>query len=380
MKSTRLTSAHMELICNKKVLFLNGIRSDVPSGGNTATRTLRDLWSPLCELHERMIAPDSTKCPSWLYALKSFPAGLFVFWYRCSRQVWLEFFSRFSPWLLASTFVAYLRLRPEVVVFNHHSTFPYAWAFPGAKRIFVWHDVPSFKRGAGVLPAKDRNARGCARLERLFLKFSDASMVLSFSERRILSRLHNIHAALVPVLASSVQQRTLHVKPNTWLLIGNWTRPENCNGALKFFSAYLDLLSRATHGASGSFRVAGNGAGAFVGSLGRFLPNIGLLTIEATSHYVDLGEFSEAALLAPILEGAGIKLKTLEAWSYGIPVIGSSQAFSGLPTSIWRQGGLMVRSIEEMAELTMGWQATCDTLNRLEPAAAYQAYQSRVAA
>lgn len=53
------------------------------------------------------------------------------------------------------------------------------------------------------------------------------------------------------------------------------------------------------------------------------------------------------ALLAPIFSGGGIKTKVVEAFSYGLPVIGSTKAFEGLSMS--RDIGLIAHSSMDFA-------------------------------
>ena len=86
-------------------------------------------------------------------------------------------------------------------------------------------------------------------------------------------------------------------------------------------------------------------------------------------------DFNEFALIAPLESGAGIKLKTLEAWSASIPVIGTQQAFSGLPKSIWSPGGISESSIECLAALCADHDQFLQKVGRLKASKSFTQYQ-----
>jgi len=276
--------------------------------------------------------------------------------------------------------IAYWRFKPEIVVFNHHSSFCYAYFFQGSSRVFIWHDVPSFKRNISRKTSKNKDARMCSSIERVLLKQTNHSLVLSFADQRALRRLYQAQSWIIPVVDCQPQPRVKMSDPNTWLLIGNWDRAENCDGAIEFFRVYSDIANQINAIDLGHFLIAGNGSVNFLQELLRSNPQIKSLVMNAVPHYKNVAQFSEQALVAPVLKGAGIKLKTLEAWSFGVPVIGTTQAFSGLPSSIWRLGGLRVTSISELAKLCLDWDKTGQQLDALDPTSAYQQYLKAVGA
>lgn len=368
----------LDLIRGKRVLFINTIRSDLSSGGNTATQTLLRLWSPVCNLRLISLARDQSKESLLSYVVKSFPAPIFVVLYRYFHHIWLEFFARFSPWFLFSSLIAYWRFKPDIVVFNHHSSFCYAYFFKDSSHIFVWHDVPSFKRNISREDSKNKDSRICVSIERILVRQANYSLVLSFADQRVLRRLYQVQSWIIPVLDCQPQPRVKMSNPNTWLLIGNWDRVENCGGAGEFFKAYSDLSNQMSTKDQGHFQIIGNGAVNFLKGLVRSDPQIKKLKINAISRYENIAQFSGQALIAPVLEGAGIKLKTLESWSCDIPVIGTAQAFSGLPSTIWMLGGLRVASILELARICLDWDEVKKQLDTLDPISAYQAYLKSV--
>lgn len=362
------------LLAGRRVLFVNGIRSDQPSGGNTATQSLLSRWreSGLCELIELSLNPDQGESER-AFAIKTFPSALFVLWGRATGQVWLEFFRRVSPWLWIRCLWARWYIRPDVVIFNHHASFVFLGVFKGLARVLVWHDVPSLKQVPGIDRRED--ARRCAGLERCFNRQARHAVTFSFDDARALSLLHRIKPVVMPVIDGPAQPRDCEVRPGQWLLIGNWARIENAEGAEAFLRACADMVDRGQATASAGFHIAGHGSDAFVRQVIDRCPAVARLTLRVTARFDEVRDFDETALLAPLRQGAGIKLKTVEAWAAGIPVLGTAQAFTGLPASLWRRGGHRVDSVETLARLCLTEGALAVVLAELRPLEAYESYQ-----
>lgn len=363
-----------ELVAGRRVLLVNAIRSDVPSGGNTATRALISRWRTLdlCRPRELDLNPG-TGTSMLAFALATLPAALFVQWGRRSGRIWLEFLFRASPWLLMRCLWARWRLRPEVVVLNHHAAFLYRWAFAGCDSVLVWHDVPSLKRDDSRDVRRDK--RRCAAFERLAIRDATLHATFSFDDARALKLLHRRTAIVVPVIEPPNAPRTAAPRPGHWLLVGNWNRAENTEGAEAFLLACATLIARDEDTAPACFHVAGHNADGFVTQLRATHASLRHLDVRVTARYGEMRDFDETALLAPLLRGAGIKLKTIEAWAAGIPVVGTAQAFSGMPRRLWRQGGLRLPTIDAMARLCLEDGAFAQHEASLAPSAAYEAYR-----
>ena len=380
MRERTTAPSPLETMLNgRRVLFVNAIRSDVPSGGNTSTSMMLRRWRDggLCDLHLLELNPAAGRSRT-AFALLTMPAALVVLWSRLTGWVWLEFLLRGSPWLFLHCWLTSMRLRPEVVVFNHHAAFLYMHAFRGCRRVLVWHDMPSLKRNGGTYMARD--ARRCAALERMAVAKADLNVTFSFDDERALRMVHHRRAVVVPVIDNTARARDVQPRLGCWLLVGNWSRAENCEGAEAFLVACAALAIGGT-ASQAHFHVAGHGADLFVQRLRAAQPSVTQLDLQVTSRYRDMRDFDEVALLAPLRRGAGIKLKTIEAWAAGIPVVGTAQAFTGVPSRIWRLGGHRVASVEAMAQLCTG--GGCDfaqAIAALRPLNAYEAYRKAIRA
>lgn len=367
---------------DRRVLFVTSIRSDVPSGGRTATATLLRQLQRVADVRVLSLAPvgasGSGTAAALCFFLASLPGSIFVGVYRRTGWPWLEFLTRISPWFAIRCWWARLRDRPQIVVLNHHATFAYGWLFR-AGAVTVWHDVPSFKRDS----ERDmrRHSRICFWIERLLLMAArGGAITYSTADARVLRVMHGVAVELVPVIDPD-DYRPRAAGPRTFsvLLVGNWNRIENSEGAAALFDAYLELEAMMDSTSSGvTFHVAGVGADAFVAAWRRRSGGVSL-HIKTTASYADLRDFSsEMVMVAPLLRGAGIKLKTLEAWAAGLPVIGTKQAFTGLPLAARRAGGKCLRSVSEIARVCTD-AAQLEALCRsLDPAHALELYRCSV--
>lgn len=356
------------------LLFINGIRTDLSSGGLTSTKLiLKDLRKEN-ELFIFSLQPyfDNSKW-NWIQYLLSSPSPIFVLINRILKIRVCEFFLRFS--LFYCFWLIYIQLihRPKIIIFNHHSSFVYSIFFWRVKKIFIWHDLPNLKN---VINGK----KGCDRLlmfriERLFLKSSNLNYIFSFSEMSFIRRFYKCECRILPVVQNNYIRRSVNISKNRLLLIGNWNRPENYEGAFNFFVNYAKECQKNDQISIFEFHVAGSGAHYFVNNL------LGSLVIKLkfriSESYINISEFDELALLAPVETGAGIKLKTLEAWSVAMPVFGLKQAFSGLPHNVWTLGGARFETIESLVEICCDKIALISRLNTLRPIEAFSSYKSK---
>lgn len=366
-----------ELVTRRRVLVVNAIRGDVPSGGNTCTQVMLSHWrtQAQCVVEEFDINPRADRS-MLAFALATFPAAVFVQLGRLTGRVWLEFLFRASPWLFLRCLWVRWRRKPEVVVFNHHASFLYRFAFTGCHCVLVWHDVPSLKRDESRDTRKDK--RWCALFERLAIRGTEVNATFSFNDARALRLLHHRASVIVPVIDLPPMPRSTPPQLGRWLLVGNWTRAENTEGAEAFLLSCIALKASGAATNDAIFHIAGHGSQAFVNRLHSAHPSLQTLQLQVTARYGDMREFKEMALLAPLLRGAGIKLKTIEAWAAGIPVVGTAQAFTGMPPHIWRRGGLRAPTIEAMARICLSDNTIASTAAALDPIGAYRMYRQAV--
>jgi len=194
-----------------------------------------------------------------------------------------------------------------------------------------------------------------------------------------------MHRAIVDLLpavqVAACKAPALVKRAGVLLLVGNWHRAENRDGANAFFEALAGVGSEANRDCRiERFIVAGVGADSMVARLDRSTVGGRSPKIDAVSDYADLDHFDACALVAPILLGAGIKIKTLEAWRSAIPVLGTAQAFTGLAPAVWTQGGLRFHTLEDLAAYCCSDFTHDSRFLALNPAGAMDAYLSQTGA
>lgn len=110
---------------------------------------------------------------------------------------------------------------------------------------------------------------------------------------------------------------------NQFIFYGYWKRPENTNGLIWFLEKVLPLIQ-----SDSKFLIIGGG-----------LSNEITKKILVYNQFEYLGFVNNpldiimqsSAVIVPLFQGAGIKVKVIDAFTAGTPVIGTDLAFEGLP-------------------------------------------------
>lgn len=125
---------------------------------------------------------------------------------------------------------------------------------------------------------------------------------------------------IVPYFDKYIHITRKKINPNI-IYFGAMSRPENYNSAIWFIQNVLPLLPSYF-----KFIVIGNAPA-------KELLNLKNDRIEITGFVNDITSYFESALCiaAPIVMGAGIKIKILEAMSAGLPVITNDIGIEGIP-------------------------------------------------
>jgi glycosyltransferase involved in cell wall biosynthesis len=114
---------------------------------------------------------------------------------------------------------------------------------------------------------------------------------------------------------------------NTFILYGLWSRMENLEGLVWFIKYILPQVKR--NNVNINFVVIGGGMPG--GIIKKYFGG------EECLDYLGYVEnpleliYSSRALIAPLFNGAGVKVKVIESFTTGTPVIGTDVAFEGLP-------------------------------------------------
>ncbi len=311
-----------------KITFINGVNTAFGGSGANANRT---WFASLERIAQAFTVIDTVprfglrtkgRLLKLLLALYFLPGTLF----RSSRLPAAELFYKLSP-LLALKFWWHLsQARPDVVIWSHHSMFIYSLLTPFSRRVFLVQDLLYVR--ARSLGYSRRVCKWVFGLECALYGRASSLMVLSESECKILRRFVSRPTALISCLDDRVfAGATSEPEVKGVALISDWRRSENLHGVIQFLS------SRAAVAASPDAlpHIAVYGLG--IDNLQMELERGGLAArcvFEYRGVYGQLGEVRESTFLVPIYQGAGIKLKVLEAFANGRYVLGTKAAFAGL--------------------------------------------------
>lgn len=209
-------------------------------------------------------------------------------------------------------------------------------ARPDARVVCTMHDVLSEKwerRSAtdpsAVMRARARlNARVARRLERLAILHADKIVVFSEKDREHVSRRHGTAVDVVvldPPLDDGRPVDRTSVDPRSVLFVGAMARPENHDSAMWFLAeiwpAILDEVPDA------HLTIAGSRPQPALVDLAGRTPGVTL-----TGFVEDLAPLRDAAavFVAPVVAGAGVKFKVIDAMLASVPVVATRRAQEGI--------------------------------------------------
>ena len=209
----------------------------------------------------------------------------------------------------------------SAIVFDHSQTLTYArkLQFDGPK-LLVCHDVEAqrFERTSNKLMAWL-----CKFSERQVLSSKNAN-VFAFCQKDI-DLIKEYYSIDGDVILDYIDDRIKNNIPEKisedFVMFGNWHRKDNYEGALWLLNGLSDYLSDMIN----------------VNIIGKGFP-IEKINIDKNKIKLNFMGFVDdpypviarsKAMLSPLLSGAGIKVKVMEALASGTPVIGTDIAFEG---------------------------------------------------
>ena len=167
-------------------------------------------------------------------------------------------------------------------------------------------------------------ARWVLGTERRAVRAVSRVFVPSPKDAELLRRVYGVEADYTHEYLKPVNLPPDVPQERRMLFYGYWRRPENRDGLLWFLREVYPLLPR------GTVRLAVMGAGLSADFVRTRLAPLGVRYLGFTENPIEEILKSEAVLV-PLFQGAGVKVKVIDAFSAGMPVIGTELAFEGLP-------------------------------------------------
>lgn len=312
------------------ILIVNGINTAKGGSGSHLLRT----WTSSLDRRRKAYQvldtvpawPDvqSTVFRSFLLAIYFLPGTLL----RVFRLPIFELAYKISPFLVWRFLLAVKRHEPEHVLLSHHAVF-YLSVFYRRERVhYIVHDM--LYRRSRSLGFGRRLSKFVFWVECRVYRRAASLVCLSCQEERILRRFGFQGVRLL----SSYATESESYPPGSYdfrhiAIVSDWRRPENVHGVTTFFQQ-----SSSDGGVMNESMIYFNMYG-FESAKGRDmlarLPGAdSKFNVDARGVYKDQSAIPEGVFLVPIYQGAGIKIKVLEALKHRRYVLGTPGAFEGL--------------------------------------------------
>ncbi len=321
----------------KRILFITAFNPSKEDAGSNYTRQLlselgkthkldliifkyssQKLYNPSCD-NIRILDSVDISTISKLIGLLSLP------------PIFPLFTARFSYSILKRIKSHMLQTEYDVVYFDFSQTFAYSLFISHKRKLLMAHDIiqQRYARRSKAL------AWWAQRSERILL--GTASKIFTFSEKdcNIIKRLYSLDSESTSFF---IQAEAIKAVPNTvsdyYLFYGNWNRPDNYESLEWFLDNVYDTLDKSLQ-----FKI-----------IGMRLPQAYVDRVASLSNVEYLGFVDDPyqmiadakALITPLHNGAGVKVKVIEALACGTPVIGTDIAFEGIDSKYKK---LMIEAI-----------------------------------
>ena len=234
--------------------------------------------------------------------------------------IFYAFSNRFSVKELMILLKTMRRTRYDLIVLDHSQLFIYGLFIRRVPKIAISHDVITQRIHRQGNYLKYLHSR---ITESILIRLLRDTRFYTFSKKDKLY-LKNLGANEV-FTTSFYPNFTVSDYPsleNAIVLFASWSRPENIEGLRWFVESVLPFIRLDIQ-----VKVLGGG-----------LPNKDIDRLKTHSNVKYLGFVDDPAvsiassmlLIAPIFQGAGVKVKVVDALSLGTPVLGTKMAFEGI--------------------------------------------------
>jgi hypothetical protein len=230
------------------------------------------------------------------------------------------FSRRFNRYVLA--YLKSIALQYDILFFNYSQTAMYSLYIEHPYRIIRCHDIvyQSVVRKNKILVPW---VKFC---ERKILNNANKIFVPSKKDTELLSEIYGINAFFTNEYMAEFKFYETIIKQNQFVFYGVWSRKENLEGLIWFIKKVMPLIKSKLNM---QFLIIGGGLD------GKILKKY--IYQHANFKYLGFVDdpldiiYKSSAVIAPLFHGAGIKIKVIDAFTTGTPVLGTEITFEGLP-------------------------------------------------
>jgi hypothetical protein len=303
----------------QSILFITAFPPNRKSGGQVFTlNLLKDLskkynvdlvyfnyksHSPEPDLPVNSIKSFDIKHFDWLQHITIYP----LFSRRFNRQV-LAYLKNISP-------------KYDMLFFDFSQVAFYAVHIEHPYKILRSHDIiyQKISRKYKIFNFWVENT------ERKILASVKKIFVLSKKDAKIVKQVYNLDACATHEYINDFQFYEYREQANNFIFFGLWSRKENLEGLMWFIKKVYPLIDLND---KTKFTIIGSGLSE------KIKKNIAFNSHFEYAGFVDKPLdviYQSRALIAPLFSGAGVKVKVIDTYTTGTPVIGTDITFEGLP-------------------------------------------------
>jgi glycosyltransferase involved in cell wall biosynthesis len=303
----------------KKILFITAFPPNNKSGGQVFSLNLiRDLSKQysidLIYFSYKEHLPDQNMPVNLLKRFK-------VNNLNCLRKIIIHpiFTRRFNLYVLH--YLKSIASEYDIVFFDYIQIGLYSLYLEHPYKIIRSHDIlfQKFSR-------KNKLLKGWIKLtEEKILKSAQKVFVPSKKDVDIVKCIYNLDARFTNEYMQDFHFFEYSKKVNTFIFFGLWSRKENLDGLLWFIKKVMPLINQNL---DIKFKIIGSGLSEKVRK--KYLLSRNVECFGFVDNPLDM-IYTSRAVIAPLFAGAGVKVKVVDSFTTGTPVIGTDITFEGLP-------------------------------------------------
>jgi len=210
----------------------------------------------------------------------------------------------------------------DILFFDYTQVGIYSLYLNHPYKVIRCHDIMTQK-----FSRKDKLFKNWVKLtEKKILNSVHKIFVLTNKDADIIKKEYNINAYFTNEYMKTFNLYDFTEINNVFVFFGLWARPENTDGLIWFVKNVLPLIK---HELGITFLIIGGGLSDKI--------NKKYLSTHKNIKYLGFVDepleiiYKSNALIAPLFTGAGVKVKVIDAFTTGTPVIGTEITFEGLP-------------------------------------------------
>jgi glycosyltransferase involved in cell wall biosynthesis len=303
----------------KKILFVTAFPPNCKSGGQVFTLNLlkdlsRDNAIDLIYFEYRDHSVESNLPVN---SIKSFKINNFNCFLKITSHP--MFTRRFNKNILK--YLANIAANYDILFFDYSQVALYSLFINHPYKIMRSHDVlfQMFSRKNRIFKYWVRHTE-----EKIFRSVKKI-FVLSKKDADIVKKTYNLEVHFTHEYIQNFSFFKFSEINNAFIFFGLWSRKENLDGLLWFIKEVLPLINR---GFNIKFMVIGGGLSEKIRR--KYLAPYNIEYLGFVDRPLDI-IYASQAVIAPLFTGAGVKVKVIDSFTTGTPVIGTDITFEGLP-------------------------------------------------